>query len=113
MITRIVSALESATALDVHPFYTDELKECVIYEWTPLSDDGAKQHAQLMVRIKATSMAAAETLADAIKKKLISLGDDKKNGAWCKQNGGGTLKNSATGYIDWIMYFDLTFKSDR
>ena len=36
----------------------------------------------------------------------------KKNDAWCKQNGGGTLKNEATGFIDYIMYFDLVFKSD-
>lgn len=112
MITDIVSALKSATSLDVHPFYTDELKECIVYEWTPLSDDGAKTHAQLMIRVKAKSMAYAEALAADVKDTLIGLGDSKKLGAWCKQNGGGTLKNADTGFIDWIMYFDLIYRSD-
>lgn len=112
MITDIVSALESATSLRVYPFWTDELKECIVYEWTPRSDDGSKQNAQLMVRIKTKSMARAESMATAVKTALISLGDEKKNDAWCKQNGGGTLKNEATGFIDYIMYFDLVYRSD-
>ena len=112
MITDIVSALVSATQLKVYPFWTDELKECIVYEWTPQSDDGNKQTAQLMIRIKVQSMARAESLAKAVKTALISLGDEKKNEAWCKQNGGGTLKNEATGFIDYIMYFDLVFRSD-
>ena len=112
MITDIVSALESATKLPVYPFWTDELKECIVYEWTPRSDDGNKQRAQLMIRIKTKTMACAESLATTVKQTLVSLGDEKKNDAWCKQNGGGTLKNEATGFIDYIMYFDLVFKSD-
>ena len=112
MITDIVSALESATKLPVYPFWTDELKECIVYEWTPRSDDGNKQRAQLMIRIKTKTMARAESLATTVKQTLVSLGDEKKNDAWCKQNGGGTLKNEATGFIDYIMYFDLVFKSD-
>jgi len=112
MITDIVSALESATSLRVFPFWTDELKECIVYEWTPRSDDGSKQNAQLMIRIKTKTMARAESLAKKVKEALISLGDERKNGAWCKQNGGGTLKNEATGFIDYIMYFDLIYRSD-
>ena len=112
MITDIVSALESATSLRVYPFWTDELKECIVYEWTPRSDDGSKQNAQLMIRIKTKSMARAESIAKAVKNAILSLGDEKKNGAWCKQNGGGTLKNEATVFIDYIMYFDLVFRSD-
>jgi hypothetical protein len=112
MITDIVSALESATQLKVYPFWTDELKECIVYEWTPRSDDGSKQNAQMMIRIKTKTMGRAETIAKQVKETLISLGDEKKNDAWCKQNGGGTLKNEATGFIDYIMYFDLVFRSD-
>jgi hypothetical protein len=112
MIKEIVSALTSATSLKVYPFYTDELKECIVYEWTPRSDDGSKQTAQLMVRIKTKTMARAESLARNVKTALISLGDSKKNEAWCKQNGGGTLKDDTTGFIDYIMYFDLIFRSD-
>lgn len=112
MITDIVSALTSATQLKVYPFWTDELKECIVYEWTPRSDDGSKQSAQLMVRIKTKTMARAEAVAKQVKTVLISLGDEKKNEAWCKQNGGGTLKDAATGFIDYIMYFDLIYRSD-
>lgn len=112
MITDIVSALTSATQLRVYPFWTDELKECIVYEWTPQSDDGSKQSAQLMIRIKTKTMARAEAIAKQVKVALISLGDGKKNEAWCKQNGGGTLKNEATGFIDYIMYFDLIYRSD-
>ena len=112
MITDIVSALESATSLRVYPFWTDELKECIVYEWTPRSDDGSNQNAQLMIRIKTKSMARAESIATAVKTAILSLGYEKKTGAWCKQNGGGTLKNEATGFIDYIMYFDLVFRSD-
>ena len=65
-----------------------------------------------MVRIKTKSMARAESVTKSVKTALISLGDEKKNGAWCQQNGGGTLKNEATGFIDYIMYFDLVYRSD-
>ena len=112
MITNLVSALTSATKLPVYPFWTDELKECIVYEWTPRSDDGSKQSAQLMVRIKTKTMARAESIAKTVKSILISVGDEKMNDAWCKQNGGGTLKDDVTGFIDYIMYFDLVFRSD-
>ena len=114
MITDIVSALESATKLKVYPFWTDELKECIVYEWTPLSDDGSKQTAQLMVRVKTKTMAKAETMATAVKNALIEIGDGGRVDGLtaCEQNGGGTLKNEATGFIDYIMYFDLVFGSD-
>jgi len=114
MITDIVSALESATSLKVYPFWTDELKECIVYEWTPLSDDGSKQAAQLMVRVKTKSFANAETYAVKVKNALIDIGDGGRVDGLvaCEQNGGGTLKNADTDYIDYIMYFDLIFKSD-
>lgn len=115
MITDIVTALESATeSLKVYPFWTDELKECIVYEWTPLSDDGSRQTAQLMVRVKAKTMATAEEVAIAVKNALIAIGDGSPVDGLvsCEQNGGGTLKNEATGFIDYIMYFDLIFKSD-
>lgn len=111
MITDIVTALKSATSLSVYPFYVDGLKECIVYEWTPLSDDGSKEVAQLMIRIKTKTMANAETYAGQVKNCLISIGDVTKNKAYCKQNGGGTLKDADTGYIDYIMYFDLVFRS--
>ena len=109
MITDIVSALESATKLKVYPFWTDELKECIVYEWTPLSDDGSKQTAQLMVRVKTKTIALAEATASAVKNALIEIGDGGRVEGLtaCEQNGGGTLKNEATGFIDYIMYFDL------
>ena len=115
MITDIVSALESATeSLKVYPFWTDELKECIVYEWTPLSDDGSRQVAQLMVRVKAKDMATAEAAAVAVKQALLAIGDGSPVDGLtaCEQNGGGTLKNADTGFIDYIMYFDLIFKSD-
>lgn len=114
MIKEIVSALESATKLKVYPFWTDELKECIVYEWTPLSDDGSKQTAQLMIRVKTKTMARAETIANAVKNALIEIGDGGRVDGLraCEQNGGGTLKNEATGFIDYIMYFDLVFGSD-
>jgi len=114
MITDIVSALESATSLKVYPFWTDELKECIVYEWTPLSDDGSKQTAQLMVRVKSKSMATAETKAIAVKNALINIGDGSPVSGLtaCEHNGGGMLKNEATGFIDYIMYFDLVWRSD-
>lgn len=112
MITEIVTALKSATSLKVYPFYTDELKECIVYEWTPQSDDGSKQTAQLMVRIKTKTMANAEGYSTAVKKALISLGDEAVNEAYVKQNGGGSLKDAATGFIDYVMYFDFIWKSD-
>lgn len=114
MIKEIVSALESATKLKVYPFWTDELKECIVYEWTPLSDNGSTQTAQLMVRIKTKDMATAESMAVKVKQALVQIGDGGAVSGLtaCEQNGGGTLKNDATGFIDYIMYFDLVFRSD-
>ena len=114
MITDIVSALESATRLRVYPFWTDELKECIVYEWTPRSDDGSKQTAQLMVRVKMKTMADAEEYAVIVKNALIAIGDGSPISGLtaCEHNGGGMLKNEDTGFIDYIMYFDLVWRSD-
>ena len=114
MITEIVSALESATKLRVFPFWTDELKECIVYEWTPRSDDGSKQTAQLMVRGKTKTMADAEAYAVMVKNALIAIGDGSPVSGLraCEHNGGGLLKNEDTGFIDYIMYFDLVWRSD-
>jgi hypothetical protein len=114
MIKEIVSALESATKLKVYPFWTDELKECIVYEWTPLSDDGSKQTARLMVRIKTKLMADAEEYAIEVKNALIAIGDGSQVEGLtaCEHNGGGMLKNEDTGFIDYIMYFDLVYRSD-
>ena len=114
MITDIVTALKSATSLPVYPFWTDELKECIVYEWTPRSDDGSVQAAQLLVRVKAKDMATAEATAVNVKKALVNIGDGSPVDGLtaCEQNGGGTLKNEDTGFIDYILYFDLVFKSD-
>lgn len=114
MIKDIVSALESATKLKVFPFWTDELKECIVYEWTPLSDDGSKQTAQLMVRIKTLDIATAAEYAVDVKQALISIGDGSPVSGLtaCEHNGGGMLKNEDTGFVDYIMYFDLVYRSD-
>ena len=113
MITEIVSALKSATSLKVYPFGTDELKECIVYEWTPQSDNGSKQTAQMMIRIKSETMANAETYASLVKSALLVKGDGSGIDGLvaCEQNGGGSLKNQDAGFIDFIMYFDLIFKS--
>lgn len=113
MIKKIVTALKSATSLKVYPFYTDELKECIVYEWTPLSDNGSKQTAQMMIRIKTKTMERAETLAGLVKGALLVKGDGSgiEGLRACEQNGGGCLKNADTGFVDYIMYFDLIYKS--
>jgi hypothetical protein len=113
MIKKIVSALKSATSLPVHPFYTDELKECIVYEWTPRSDNGSKKTAQLMVRIKVKELETAEAKAELVSGALLTKGDGSKIRGLtaCEQNGGGSLKNADTGFVDYIMYFDLIYKS--
>lgn len=113
MIKKIVSALKSATSLPVYPFYTDELKECIVYEWTPRSDNGSKKTAQLMVRIKVKTLDKAEQKAAAVCGALLVKGDGSniRGLTACEQNGGGCLKDADTGFVDYIMYFDLIYKS--
>lgn len=111
MITQIVDALASATELKVYPFYTENLEECIVYEWTPQADDGSKAQGRLTVRIKAESMAYIEALVPMVKDAILCVADEKKYGAYIKQNGGGMLKDVDTGFIDYILYFDFIYRS--
>lgn len=111
MIETIVSALKGATNLKVYPFYTEKLEECIVYEWTPQADDGAKTQGRLTVRIKSLSLARIESIGQTVKETLLSFGDEQMNGAYVKHNGGGMLLDADTRFIDAILYFDFTYKS--
>lgn len=111
MITQIVDALASATELKVYPFYTENLEECIVYEWTPQSDDGSKAQGRLTVRIKAKNMSYIEQLVKMVKGAMISFADEKRYGAYIKQNGGGMLKDADTGFVDYILFFDFIYQS--
>ena len=111
MLTEVIEALETVTELKCYPFYAEKLEECIIYEWTPQSDDGSKAQGRLTVRIRTATMSYAEVITSFVKDALLSFADNTRYGAYIKHNGGGMLKNADTGYIDTILYFDFIYRS--
>lgn len=115
MLTKVINTLEVATKLPVEPFETDEIKDCILYKYYPVSDDGAVAQHTIEIRLITNTIERAEIYKKQIIKALVSVGDDEKiEGILsCELNGGGSLKEYGTNTIHSLMYFNLTTRSDN
>lgn len=114
IMKELIPLIQSATGLEVKPFQTNKIEECVIYKEYPLNDDGAVCQMRLELRVVGKSLARCEELSQKIKQVLITIGDMKKQSdiLECRQNGGGCLRDESTQTIHNLLYFTITIKSE-
>lgn len=109
----IIKALEAATSLSLKPFGTNKIEDCICYSSYVISDNGAVRQDKLELRLITKTVEDAERLKPIIISTLTTVGDNKKfNYLGCAVNGGGTLRDAATGTIHTLLYFIITKKSE-
>lgn len=115
MIKTIRKILTSATGLDVKPFDTNTISDCICYTYYTLEDDGAKAKQKLELRLITTTYEQAEVNKKRIIEALVNTGDNMKiNGIYnCDLNGGGQLKEYSTNTIHTLLYFDIITRSQN
>lgn len=112
-MTEIIKALEAATSLSIKPFGTDAIEDCICYSSYVISDNGAVKQEKLELRLITKTITEAERIKPIIISTLVTVGDNKKlNYLGCELNGGGTLKDAATGTIHTLLFFVITKKSE-
>lgn len=115
MIKKIKQILTSATGLDVKPFETKSIEDCICYVWYMTDDDGAKARHKLELRLITTTYEQAEVNKKKIIEALVNTGDNMTiEGIYnCDLNGGGQLREYATNTIHTLLYFDIITKSQN
>ena len=115
MITRIITALQTATSLPVVPVFTTTLGNQIIYNHYPVSDNGAKSLQRLEIRLITTSYSEAESYRKQIIGALVPIGDDTliDGITACELNGGGFLYEGETKTYHTLLYFDYIHRSEN
>lgn len=98
---------------------TNKAEECVVYSYSPKTDDGIKALYQLTLRIickgrKEATLMRIENMKKAIQNKIITIGDNPltENILSVYQNGGGVMVDYDTDTTHEIMYYDIVYKED-
>lgn len=92
---------------DIHPFGSDNIKECIVYNFVPLTCDKVKEQNRLEITVISKSMRKGLEMIKQIKDVLLTLGDDPKtnNILEVTLNGGGSLENLETNTFHFKAFF--------
>ena len=114
IINKLIEAIENATNLQMKPFDTDKVEDCLVYQFYTMSDNGAVAQYKLQIRIITNSLEKAFSIEKTIKNTMISIGDNIKIEGINSiiLNGGGTLKDYENDTVQNILYFVITAKSE-
>lgn len=115
MLKEIISTVETATSLTAYPLKTVFKDDCIVYTYSPISDDGAVARHRIELRIITKTIDKSEVYRKQIISALVPSADNMKiNGMYsCQLNGGGQLRDAGTETIHTILYFDYITKSDN
>lgn len=116
-IEDIVNLLRNNLDYDFVFDSADAAKDCVVYSYSPRTDDGVKALYQLSLRIickgrNEAALVRVEKMKRAIQSKIITLGDNPltQNILNVYQNGGGVMVDYDTDTTHEIMYYDIIYK---
>ena len=115
MITRIITALQTATSLPIVPVFTNNLENQIIYNHYPVNDNGAKCQQRLELRLITKSYSEAESYRKQIIGALVPIGDEIliDGITACELNGGGFLYEGETKTYHTLLYFDYIHRSEN
>lgn len=104
---RVINAIKQAVSIPIVPLEAENTGEQVIYNITPISDNGILKANRLQLNIVAKNLAYAEMYDTAIRKAILNIGDscpvDGINSITV--NGGGTLTSEAG--VHRIVYYNV------
>lgn len=109
MIEVINTIRAAAAPLPAYANSTDNLGECVIYEFHTVQSDGITEHVRLEISIITACMDAGLNTESAIKSAILTLADERFNNSILRitLSGGGTLWDASRHMLHRIVYFEV------
>ena len=115
VIQNLLDEIESATSVEPVAFSSKEpitSLPSITYTAYRQSDNAVVETWRFQTRITAESFEEAIDIDEIIAETLTTLGDEEKYGALqIEVNGGGTLEDENTGFIQLLTYYDIQTRS--
>lgn len=107
----LLTAIGTATHLSVKPFDTDIVETCITYRYWQTS----RFVWRLELRIIGFTLKEVDEIAEEVLEGINDFGDTAQveGFASIELNGGGVLKDYATGTIHKMLYFDVVKKQEN
>ena len=117
IINDILKLLKSATDLPIRFINNNKVEKCIIYNITPINDDGIKRQDRLEVQIVGFDIVEIEQEDLKIRKSLLSFGDRNDDILSIELNGGGMMggsleKDTNIESLRKISFYVITTKSE-
>ena len=113
MITKEIYNLlkqdERLKGIKINPFSTNVFEKAIVYKVIPQSSNKIIEQSRLEITVIDTDYSRAEELLEIVKDILITFGDNQLNNNILSvvQNGGGSMKNEATGTYHLSAFFNV------
>lgn len=105
----LIEKLKSVLDCPLYCQRTDDMGECVLYDFHTFAQQNGVQRVRLQITIIAGTMAKAVEKEEIIKKAILTLGDTPLSDDILQValNGGGNLFDYARQMHHHILYFDI------
>ena len=112
MYNKLIELIEEATGLQVKLFYTKEIEPCIVYDVSPISNNGITAQDNLQIRIIHNSARECIEAEEKINKILLTCGD-RIGGDFtsARVNGGGFMPQDETNTVHKYTFYLIKRKA--
>lgn len=112
MFNKVINKLKDSTNLPIRLISNNKVEECLIYNITPLNDNGIKRQDRLEIKIIGFDLEKIELEDNKIRKSLLSIGDRDDEFNKIELNGGGLFNDPDIGALTKSSFYIITTKSE-
>lgn len=114
MYSDLIALIEKETGLQVKLFYTKEIEPCIIYDVSPLSNNGILAQDNLMVRIVHNTARECLEVEQIINNIILTCGDRVvPNYSSARLNGGGFMPQDETNTVHKYNFYLIKRKAGQ
>lgn len=112
MYNKLIELIEKATGLQVKLFNTKEIEPCIVYDVSPISNNGITAQDNLQIRIIHNSARECIEAEEKINKLLLTCGD-RIGGDFtsARVNGGGFMPQDETNTVHKYTFYLIKRKA--
>lgn len=112
MYNKLINLIEKETGLQVKLFYTKEVEPCIVYDISPISNNGVVAQDNLQIRIIHNSARECIEAEEKINKLLLSCGDRiGEDFTSARINGGGFMPQDETNTVHKYTFYLIKRKA--
>lgn len=112
MYNKLINLIEKETGLQVKLFYTKEVEPCIVYDISPISNNGIVAQDNLQIRIIHNSARECILAEEKINKLLLSCGDRiGEDFTSARVNGGGFMPQDETNTVHKYTFYLIKRKA--